>query len=275
MPSSTINSLELNRRCNIFIVLLGSLGQGRLLLFDAKPKALWKRIRPEAIGSLPIPASFHLQSRRLLNADILHNNAGIQEIMSSIGTTRGKWELTGEAFTKFLARLDAKPERAGEQYEVIRLALAKFFDWQGAFAPEDLADEVINRVARKIDEGDALRDVPSYCHGVARLVLLEHRKNFLNRRAEVEEINAFAAAEQTAEGDERPEYLEQCLQELPVESRQLVLRYYQDERRRKIDVRAAMADQLGIPLNALRSRVQRLRERLEQCVKGHLAKRKF
>ncbi len=244
-------------------------------MFDAKPKALWKRIRPEAIGSLPIPASFHLQSRRLLNADILHNNAGIQEIMSSIGTTRGKWELTGEAFTKFLARLDAKPERAGEQYEVIRLALAKFFDWQGAFAPEDLADEVINRVARKIDEGDALRDVPSYCHGVARLVLLEHRKNFLNRRAEVEEINAFAAAEQTAEGDERPEYLEQCLQELPVESRQLVLRYYQDERRRKIDVRAAMADQLGIPLNALRSRVQRLRERLEQCVKGHLAKRKF
>ena len=191
--------------------------------------------------------------------------------MSSIGTTRGKWELTSEALAKFLARLNSEPERAGEKYEAIRLALVKFFDWQGAFAPEDLADDVINRVARKIDEGDELRDVPTYCHGVARMVLLEHRKTFLNRRAEVEEINSFAAPSETKLKDERQEYLERCMRELPVESRQLVLRYYQDERRQKIDVRAAMADQLGIPLNALRSRVQRIRDRLEQCLKRHLA----
>ena len=191
--------------------------------------------------------------------------------MSSIGTTRGKWELTSEALAKFLARLNSEPERAGEKYEAIRLALVKFFDWQGAFAPEDLADDVINRVARKIDEGDELRDVPTYCHGVARMVLLEHRKTFLNRRAEVEEINSFAAPSETKLKDERQEYLERCMRELPVESRQLVLRYYQDERRQKLDVRAAMADQLGIPLNALRSRVQRIRDRLEQCLKRHLA----
>lgn len=198
--------------------------------------------------------------------------------MSTTGTTRGKWELTAEAFAKFLACLDAEPERAGRRYEAIRLALSKFFDWQGAFGAEDLADEVINRVTRKIDEGDSPRDVPTYCHGVARLVLLEHRKTFLNRRAEVEEINSFAApeqiSEQAVEGDQRREYLDQCLQELPIESRQLVLRYYQDERQQKIDARAALSRQLGIPLNALRSRVQRLRDRLEQCVKGHLAKRK-
>ncbi len=194
-----------------------------------------------------------------------------RKIMSSIGTTRGKWELTGEAFNKFLARLHAEPERAGEQYEAIRLALVKFFDWQGAFATEDLADEVINRVARKIGEGDELRDVPQFCYGVARLVLLEHRKGFLNRRAEVEEISSFAALSQATETDERQDHLERCMRELPVESRQLVLRYYQDERRQKIDVRAAIADQLGIPLNALRSRVQRIRDRLEQCLKRRMA----
>jgi len=191
--------------------------------------------------------------------------------MSSIGSTRGKWELTGEAFTKFLARLNAEPERAGHQYEAIRLALVKFFDWQGAFAPEDLSDEVINRVARKIDDGETLRDVPTYCHGVARMVLMEHRKTFLNRRTEVEEINSFTAPSVSIETDERQDHLERCLRELPVESRQLVLRYYQDERRQKIDARETMADQLGIPLNALRSRVQRIRDRLEQCLKRHLA----
>jgi|SRR5689334_19786682 RNA polymerase sigma factor (sigma-70 family) len=196
--------------------------------------------------------------------------------MSSILTTRGRWELTGEAFAKFLACLGAEPERAGERYEAVRLALVKFFDWQGALTPEDLADEVINRVARKIDEGDELRDVPTYCHGVARLVLLEHRKAVINRRAEVEEIDSFAAPPETAEtigADERRDHLERCLGEMPVESRQLVLRYYQDERRQKIDVRAALARQLGIPLNALRSRVQRIRDRLEQCIKRRLAKK--
>lgn len=194
--------------------------------------------------------------------------------MSSIGTTRGKWELTGEALTKFLACLHAEPEQAGEQYEAIRLALVKFFDWQGAFTPEDLADDVINRVARKIIEGDELRDVPTYCQGVARLVLLEHRKIFLNRRAEVEEISSLAAPSvttETTDADERQAHLERCMHELPIESRQLVLRYYQDERRQKIDVRAAMAAQLGIPLNALRSRVQRIRDRLEQCLKRQMA----
>jgi RNA polymerase sigma factor (sigma-70 family) len=195
--------------------------------------------------------------------------------MSSIGMTRGKWELTGEAFAKFLARLNTEPERAGEQYETIRLALIKFFDWQGGFAPEDLADEVINRVTRKLDDGDELRDVPTYCHGVARMVLLEHRKSFLNRRAEVEEINSFPMPPETGKADERQDHLEQCMRELPVESRQLVLRYYQDERRQKINARVTLANQLGIPLNALRSRVQRIRDRLEHCVKRRLAKENY
>ena len=62
------------------------------------------------------------------------------------------------------------------------------------------------------------------------------------------------------------ECFERCLNELSEENRQLVLRYYEDERRGKIDNRQAMADRLGIPLNALRSRVQRIRDKLERCV---------
>ena len=57
-----------------------------------------------------------------------------------------------------------------------------------------------------------------------------------------------------------------CLNELPTESNQLILQYYEDERRVKINNRQAMADRLGIPLNALRSRVQRIRDKLEQCI---------
>ena len=54
-----------------------------------------------------------------------------------------------------------------------RQKLLKFFEWRGATAPEDHADEVLNRLARKIEHGEALRDLSSYSVGVARMMLLE------------------------------------------------------------------------------------------------------
>jgi len=205
--------------------------------------------------------------------DAIHNN----EDMDPRPTTRAKWELTAEAFAKLLSGFDPNPERAGAQYESVRAALVKFFDWQGAPFPEDLADETLNRVARKLDEGQELRDPATYCHGVARLVLLESRKRADHRRAELDEAAAVAAQPESkgpAEDDPRRSCFDHCLRELPIESRQLVLRYYQDDKRQKIDGRLALATQLGLSLNALRSRVQRIRDRLEQCVKRCAAGKK-
>jgi hypothetical protein len=36
-----------------------------------------------------------------------------------------------------------------------------------------LVDEVFNRVTWKLEEGEPIDDVPTYCNGVARLVLLQ------------------------------------------------------------------------------------------------------
>lgn len=198
--------------------------------------------------------------------------------MSTTPTTRARWELTAEAFAKLLAGFDSNPERAAAQYEYIRTALVKFFDWQGAMFPEELADETFNRVARKLDEGVEIQNATTYCHGVARLVLLESRKRAENRRAEFDEAVAVADPREQFEAppdDERRNCFDRCLNELPVESRQLVLSYYQHDKRQKIDGRQRLADQLGLPLNALRSRVQRIRDRLEQCVRRCLAGKTF
>ena len=187
--------------------------------------------------------------------------------MNETGPRRQKWELTGESLEKFLAALDPDSQRAGEKYETIREALISFFDWQGGLSPEDLCDETLNRVVRKIDEGEDVRNIPAYCRGVARLVLLEDRKWTTARRADVEELAALPAPAPVENSDERGEWLKNCLQELPLESRQLVLQYYKEDKQQNIDARAALAARLGIPLNALRSRVQRLRDRLENCVR--------
>jgi len=70
------------------------------------------------------------------------------------------------------------------------------------------------------------------------------------------------------------EYLRECLRGLPKESRELIIEYYLEEGRAKIEDRKALAEKLGISLNALFSRAKRIRDRLEQCVTRRL-KRKF
>jgi DNA-directed RNA polymerase specialized sigma24 family protein len=194
--------------------------------------------------------------------------------MDGVSVSKSEWTLSAEALGRFLAGLDPDSDRAGEKYESLRLTLMKFFDWRGANFPEDLADETINRVIRKIDEGETIRDIPTYCHGVARLILLEKLKGPESRRADFEGLSPAAlVAPDPKEKDERQDCFEQCLKELPAESLQLILQYYNDEKREKINRRLAMAERLGIPLNALRSRAQRIRNRLEECVNGCLNKK--
>jgi DNA-directed RNA polymerase specialized sigma24 family protein len=62
--------------------------------------------------------------------------------------------------------------------------------------------------------------------------------------------------------------LEHCLEKLPVESRKLIVDYYRFETHEKVKHRQTLAEQLGIPLNALRIRAHRIRVDLENCAKG-------
>jgi DNA-directed RNA polymerase specialized sigma24 family protein len=181
-----------------------------------------------------------------------------------------RWSLTPEAFDKLLASLDADPETAGEKYEQVRGGLVCFFEWRGAPFPEDHADETLNRVARKLDEGDQVNDPFSYVYGVARLVLLEVYKSREKERAALAHLPTTnqPSPHDSEPSDESRRYdcLGQCLDALPPESRNFLTAYYQGERQTKIENRKALADRLGIPLNALRLRARRAREKLEVCV---------
>ena len=194
--------------------------------------------------------------------------------MNGPSFSKSGWMLSRAALASFLACLDEDPERAGEKYESLRLMLIKFFHWRGAHFPEECADEAINRVIRKIDEGETIQDIPTFCHGVARLVFLERLKSPESGRVGLEDLSpATLVAPAAEEWDERQECLDRCLKQLPLESRQLILQYYSDQKREKINNRLALAERLGVPLNALRSRAQRIRDRLEECVNRCLKKK--
>src|SRR5215471_11614968 len=76
--------------------------------------------------------------------------------------TRRKWVLTQEAFDRLLASLGEDREVAGERYVEIRKNLVRFFEWRGSAFPEDHADETINRIAKRISEGEEIRNPGSY-----------------------------------------------------------------------------------------------------------------
>lgn len=176
-----------------------------------------------------------------------------------------RWELNTEALQRLIARLDPDAQRAGEKYEELRRTLLKFFEWRGAPAPEDGADEVLDRLARKFEQDEQIADLRAYAYGIARLIVLEQSRSPQLRQVPLETISNLAAVPQTAESP-LVERLERCLAELPLESRSLILRYYADERRSRIDGRRQLARELGVRPEALRNRAQRLRDRLEECV---------
>jgi|SRR5215831_7752716 len=181
-----------------------------------------------------------------------------------------KTELTAERFGSLLFALDVDRERAGERYEDLRRTLIRFFGWRNAPFPEEHADESLNRVARRLDEGIEIRDISAYTYEVARLVFLEAVKANDGRRDPLpSDYEDTAEPDSGSEATEREvclDCLDACLRALPADSSRLIIEYYRDDKRGRIDARKAMAAQLGVHREALANRAQRVRHKLEQCV---------
>src|SRR5258706_2807533 len=184
-----------------------------------------------------------------------------------------EWVISQEAFDTMLDWLDTDRERAGSKYEAIRLRLIKVFTCRGCQAAEELADETINRViARIVEIANGYQGDPAlYFYGVAQKVFLEDARKSRGPQAHVPMDSPTVRLSTQAVvfvEDIEPEYrcLEQCLERLLPENRDLVVRYYQQERQAKIDHRKMLASELGIAVNALRLRAHRIRLTLQRCV---------
>jgi RNA polymerase sigma factor (sigma-70 family) len=190
--------------------------------------------------------------------------------------TKTKWVLTQAAFEKLLLSLDADRERAGEKYLSVRRNLVRFFEGRGFSTAEENADEVFNRVSKKLDEGDTIENVSQYVYGVARMLILELGKQREREQRVIKELgqNEIITLDSGEEEEKALQIrcLNRCLGELPEDGRNLIVAYYQGDKRDKIENRQKLAESLGIPNNALRSRAVRLREKLEDCINACLKK---
>lgn len=178
-----------------------------------------------------------------------------------------EWAPTQEAFDSLLNWLDPDRERAGQKYETLRLKLIKIFACRGCREAEELADETINRVTSKVAElAKTYQGDPAlYFYGVAHKLHLEYL-----RKTRLPQLPPPPPPPPDETDTEAYECLDECMSQLPTETRELLLRYYQEDKQAKIDNRKLLARELEIGVNALRIRVHRIRLQLQKCVQSCL-----
>jgi DNA-directed RNA polymerase specialized sigma24 family protein len=166
-------------------------------------------------------------------------------------------DLSQEALDALLASLGPDRTAAAHVYEALRHRLVDLFIWERCPEPELLADETLNRMARRMAEGEAILDPYRYAHRIARMVVLETIRKTQRERAALRELSF--AMRQIPALETSLVALRKCLGVLPAESRTLIEQYYSKDREQ-------LAVAMGISVNTLRNRALRIRERLYACV---------
>jgi hypothetical protein len=176
-----------------------------------------------------------------------------------------KSDISQAKFEKLLNWLDFNQEIAGQKYELIRSRLIKILQARGCHIAEELADETINRVAARIEHllENYNGDPALYFYAVAKKVFLE-----FTRQPKFEELSAARAQKNSSDAELDAYYacLDKCLSELELEKREFIIRYYEKEKKEKLDQRKKMETEFRISSEVLRTRAFRIRKGLQKCV---------
>lgn len=170
------------------------------------------------------------------------------------------WTLSKKSFEALLSLLDPDTEVAARKYEEIRSGLVRVLSYRGCVEAEDVADEIIDRVARRAPElsqvykGDPAR----YFYGVLKNVHREYVKR--------KHPHAPDPIPKDPEREVVLTCLDGCLESLDEPNRTLVLEYYRESGMNRVLRRRWMARSLGISSTALRIRAHRIRSGLRDCV---------
>lgn len=184
--------------------------------------------------------------------------------------------MTPDNFEELLLWLDPDPDgtgipnrdRGAEKYEKIRTRIIRIYRNRGSYRPEEIADETAERICKKVKR---LRptykgDPAIYFYAVAKRVFRE----FI-REDSLMPPDPPPVIDPDEDLELRHAWLERCLETLKPESRELILRFYQGEKREKIENRKRLAAELGISARALSLRALHVRQKLNVCMQAYLS----
>lgn len=165
-------------------------------------------------------------------------------------------------FDRLLTWLDPDPDRAGQLYESIRWRLIAILASRGCHIPEELADDAIDRVARRVKDIEAAYtgDKTIYFLGVMNNVHHE----FLRRPATPRLV--LASNDEVEVKEQTHVCLDRCLTKLTPHAREIIEQYYAADKRAKITLRKRIALKFGLSSSNLRLRALRIRAKLQTCI---------
>ena len=172
-----------------------------------------------------------------------------------------RWQLTEETLRCLLAALGTDEKRAAERYERLRGRLTLFFMRHRCVLPEDLADEVVNRLARILTDSRPIANIEAFSLGIARIVALEEQTKSVREQSLFPEIQRnISQVHHTSSEEEIPfEAMETEWDALPAETREMLALYHAGSGSERIHTRQRLAAHLGISNGTLRKRVFDLR----------------
>jgi RNA polymerase sigma factor (sigma-70 family) len=196
--------------------------------------------------------------------------------------SKEKPQLQDRDFQRLLGWLDPDSDRSADAYLNFHRRLTGLFVNRNCCGPEELAYEALERVAGQLADGKEIAVPPKpYLHGVAKNIALEHwrtcqdckrRRMIAEDDDERQSLESLAVvgfdgqSEDAQEKERRLQCLDDCLDELAVEERSLLLQYYSEDKTLKIVTRDRMAARLGATSGALRQRIWKVRASVRDCV---------
>jgi DNA-directed RNA polymerase specialized sigma24 family protein len=190
--------------------------------------------------------------------------------LDDLPSPKQRWVLSPESFDGLLFWLDHDRERAGERYESIRSGLIKRFQQLGCSEAEELANQTMDRVARKLPTIiDSYSGEPEpYFFSIAYYVYREQlRKPVLMSLAGIDFAHPNLPGDREVfEKELLDSCLCHCIEKLNPKKREMIREYYSGDKQDKIRLRKQLAARLGIRLSNLRLRAQRVRTDLKKCI---------
>jgi DNA-directed RNA polymerase specialized sigma24 family protein len=137
--------------------------------------------------------------------------------------------------------------------------LTRYFEWNRKTDPEDLAQEALRRGLNRLQQGQKItaENPESYFFGIARNLIREGWNSRPEEELAAQEQKAVPSSFHNLHLAEQLVFLKECLRELTKKDLQMLLAYVDGDGE-------AWARKTGMPPATMRSRIHRIRKRLEK-----------
>lgn len=165
--------------------------------------------------------------------------------------------------SELLAILDPDSQRAEAKYIALHQKLVRYFEWNRAAEPEDMAQEALKRGFVRLQEGQKITvdDPAAYFFGIAHNLVREgwsaRKPEPLPEQFEDQQTFPTQPSFRNLNPSEQAVFLTQCLRGLPGEEFEMLMAYVEGNGE-------AWGKKAGLEPGALRLRIHRLRKRLEK-----------